>query len=82
MLVFRSLDTRDQSEQQVHDSRGGQVLEQQLGELWLGLDVLDHLQTRVLIAVPVLDKKDNITTRARVQTRQLLTSYLFRTTSN
>ena len=61
------------------------MLEQQLGELWLGLDVLDHLQTRVLIAVPVLDKRDNvnITTRARVQQTQLpLATYLFRTTSN
>ena len=68
LLVLHPLDTGDEPEEEVHHGGGGQVGEEQLRELWLGLDVLYDLETGVLVAVPVL----NITTtfRHRATTRE------------
>ena len=61
LLVLGALHTGDQPQEQVHHGRGADVGEQQAGEALLGLDVLDDLQARVLVRVPILYQpcKDN-----------------------
>ena len=44
--------------------------EEQLGELGLLLDVLDHLETCVLIAVPVLNILQHVTTLSHYKTKK------------
>ena len=61
LLVLGALHTGDQPQEQVHHGGGADVGEQQAGEALLGLDVLDDLQARVLVRVPILYQpcKDN-----------------------
>ena len=43
MFVLRPVHTGDQSEQEVHHGAGGEVGQQQRGELWLRLNVFYDL---------------------------------------
>ena len=60
LLHLCPLDASDEPEKEVHDSRGAHVLEQEAAEAGLGLDVLNHLEAGVLVAVPVLNNKISI----------------------
>ena len=61
LLVLCALHAGDEAEEEVHDGGGGEVGEQQAGEAGLGLDVLNDLEARILVRVPVLYQpcKDN-----------------------
>ena len=76
-LVLHPLYACDESEQKVHDRGGGQVGEQQLRELGLLLDVLDHLETCVLIAVPVLNILQHVTTLSLYKKKNILKNLEF-----
>ena len=54
MFVLVPLHAGDEPQEEVHDGGGPEVCEEELCEAGLALDVLYHLETRVLIAVPVL----------------------------
>ena len=54
LLVLGALHAGDEAEEEVHDGGGCEVGEEQAHEALLGLDVLDDLEARVLVRVPVL----------------------------
>ena len=61
LFVLVPLHAGDQPQQEIHHGGGAQVCEEELRELGLTLDVLYHLETRVLIAVPVLTTNTTLT---------------------